>query len=51
MVIQFHPHGEHVCYCPACGYEKTVEANVKCNQQICPECGDTMRAKETGEYR
>jgi len=51
MAIQQHPHGEHVCYCPVCGYEKTVPAGVKCNQQTCPECNERMRAKETGERR
>lgn len=46
-----HEHGPHQCYCPSCGYEVEVEAYVKCNTQICPCCGGTMRAKETGELR
>jgi hypothetical protein len=51
MSINIHPHGEHVCYCPVCSYEKTVEANEKCNQQVCPICGTRMRAKDIGERR
>jgi len=46
-----HPHGAHVCVCPECGEEITVEEDVKCNTQKCPECGARMRAKETGERR
>lgn len=46
-----HEHGAHTCYCPSCGLEVEVEANVRCNSQICPECGDRMRAEDTGEYR
>jgi len=46
-----HPHGEHVCECPECGKEITVEESVKCNEQKCPECGTRMRAKEIGERR
>ena len=45
------PHGPHLCYCPNCNTEVEVEAYVKCNTQICPNCGTRMRAKETGEYR
>jgi len=51
MAIEVHPHGEHLCYCPQCGYEQTVDAYVQCKNQTCPECGGRMRAKETGEYR
>lgn len=46
-----HLHGEHICYCPSCGYEVTVDEYVKCNTLICCICGDRMRAKETGEFR
>jgi len=46
-----HPHGEHVCYCPKCNEEITVKENVKCNTQVCPECGTRMRAKDIGERR
>lgn len=46
-----HPHGEHVCVCPECGVEITVDENVKCNTQKCPKCGTRMRAVETGERR
>jgi transcription initiation factor IIE alpha subunit len=51
MTIGSHEHGDHTCYCPSCGYEETVGENVKCNTLTCPQCGDRMRAKETGEYR
>ncbi len=46
-----HPHGEHICVCPKCGEETTVEEDVKCNTQECPECGTKMRAKDIGERR
>lgn len=45
------PHGEHDCYCPSCGYALTVSTNVKCNSQVCPDCGNRMRATETGDFR
>jgi DNA-binding CsgD family transcriptional regulator len=51
MVTEVHEHGEHVCYCPSCGYETTVGENVRCKDQVCPQCGTYLRAKETGEYR
>jgi len=44
-------HGPHECYCPSCGYTETAAEYVKCNTLICPECGDRLRATETGEYR
>lgn len=46
-----HPHGEHICVCSKCGEEVTVEADVKCNTQKCPECGGPMIAKVAGEGR
>lgn len=46
-----HPHGKHICECPECGKETTVEEDIKCNTQKCPECGTRMRAKDTGERR
>lgn len=46
-----HEHGSHFCQCPSCEYKETVGAYVKCNSRICPQCGDRMRAIETGEYR
>jgi len=46
-----HPHGEHICYCPKCEHEITVDEDVKCNTQECPECGTRMRAKDIGERR
>ena len=46
-----HSHGEHVCYCPECGHEETVEESEKCNTQTCPECGVQMRAKDIGDRR
>ena len=46
-----HPHGEHICVCPKCGEEITVEEDVKCNTQECPECETQMRAKDIGERR
>ena len=51
MAIQVHPHGEHSCRCPACGYKTTVAAGVKCKEMTCPECGEHMRAEEIGERR
>ena len=46
-----HPHGTHTCYCPNCGYKQEVGENVKCNTIYCCECGDRMRAVDTGERR
>jgi len=46
-----HPHGEHTCVCPECDKEITVEENIKCNTQSCPECKVRMRAKDIGERR
>jgi hypothetical protein len=51
MTTPVHPHGEHVCYCPYCNYELTVEEGQKCNEQTCPNCGTALRAKEIGERR
>lgn len=51
MVTEVHPHGEHECYCPRCGYETIVAESVRCQDQVCPECGTYMRAKEAGEFR
>ena len=49
--LKAHQHGPHKCYCPSCEYEELVEANVRCNTLHCPQCGDRMRAVETGERR
>jgi len=46
-----HKHGLHSCYCPSCGYTIEVDVYQKCKEQVCPLCGDRMRATETGEYR
>lgn len=46
-----HEHGPHICYCPSCSTEVEVGPYIKCNTQVCPQCGSMMRAKETGEYR
>lgn len=46
-----HPHGDHVCVCPACGKEITVAEDIKCNTQDCPDCGTRMRAQDIGERR
>jgi len=46
-----HPHGEHVCICPECKEEVTVDEGVKCHTQECPECGAPMVAKEAGDWR
>ena len=46
-----HPHGEHICYCPGCGYEAVVGEGVRCQAQTCPVCGTQMRARNTGELR
>jgi hypothetical protein len=51
VIAAYHPHGEHVCYCPACGREITVGTGIPCNTQTCPACGVRMRAKGAGEYR
>lgn len=44
-------HGSHECYCPSCNYRQMVDAYSKCNTLTCPDCGDRLRATETGEYR
>lgn len=46
-----HEHGPHTCYCPSCGYKVTVDTGVQCNTLNCPDCGQPLRAVETGEYR
>lgn len=46
-----HPHGEHSCYCPSCGYQETVGASERCNQRSCPYDGTRLRAVDTGERR
>jgi len=46
-----HPHGDHICVCPECGEEVTVEANIKCNTQTCPKCDEPMVAQTAGERR
>jgi len=46
-----HKHGSHLCYCPSCGSQIEVEEYQKCNELDCENCGDKMRAVETGEYR
>jgi len=46
-----HPHGEHECKCPECGHKVSVEADVRCKEQKCSECGAQMRAVEIGERR
>jgi len=46
-----HPHGEHKCECPECGYTVMVAEGIKCNAQECSECGEQMRAVEIGEQR
>jgi len=46
-----HPHGDHVCICSKCGNEITVEAGMKCNEQVCPKCGGPMIAQTAGERR
>jgi transcription initiation factor IIE alpha subunit len=46
-----HEHGEHECYCPRCGYSVTVAENVRCRDQVCPECGGYLRARDPGEFR
>jgi transcription initiation factor IIE alpha subunit len=51
MTTRTHPHGEHDCICPDCGYRITVGADQRCNQQQCPECGSRMRAEDTGQFR
>lgn len=51
MTTSTHPHGEHTCICMDCGYRTTVGADVRCNQQKCPECGGRMRAEDTGQFR
>ena len=51
MTTKVHPHGEHVCVCPSCGYRDTVGADERCNQRRCPECGARMRAEDVGEFR
>jgi len=46
-----HPHGEHDCYCPACGIVLTVGEGVQCSSIDCPDCGTGMRALGIGERR
>jgi len=46
-----HLHGEHDCYCPACGYQESVGEGVMCSGQKCPVCGQWMRAVDIGERR
>lgn len=46
-----HEHGDHVCYCPTCGYRQEVSEYVKCNTLSCPYDGTRMRAEDTGERR
>jgi|GEM_PF-1137335 len=46
-----HEHGPHTCYCPSCGSQVTADTGVRCSTLICPDCGQPMRALETGEYR
>ena len=46
--ISQHPHGEHDCYCPICGYREVVEEYVRCSTLTCPTCGERMRAVERG---
>jgi uncharacterized paraquat-inducible protein A len=46
-----HEHTAHECYCPRCGYSVTVPENVRCKDQVCPNCGAYLRARETGKYR
>lgn len=44
-------HGPHTCYCPNCGTQVTADSYVQCKTLTCPDCGQRMRALETGEYR
>lgn len=44
-----HPHGEHTCVCPECGYETEVSEGDRCREISCPVCEQKMRAKEPGE--
>ena len=46
-----HPHGEHDCYCPACGITLTVGESAQCFGIDCPDCGTRMRAVDIGERR
>jgi len=46
-----HPHGEHDCYCPACGITLTVGEGIQCSSIDCPDCGTRMRAVDIGERR
>ena len=46
-----HPHGPHTCVCPDCGEVFEAEADQKCNNVECPECGARMRAEVVGEKR
>ena len=41
----------HLCRCPACDYEMSLEEGEKCNLMECPLCGTRMRALSTAEYR
>jgi len=46
-----HLHGEHDCYCPACGITLTVGESIQCSSIDCPDCGTRMRAVDIGERR
>ena len=46
-----HPHGDHACVCSTCKTESTVGADVKCNTQVCANCGDPMTAVVAGDKR
>ena len=49
-MVNIHPHGLHLCSCPACGYQTEVEEYTQCNTLPCPVCGNRLRAVERGEY-
>ena len=38
---------EDLCLCPQCQYEQIHQPGMPCKQQICPECGHTMKLKGT----
>lgn len=50
VAMQTHPHGEHICYCPECGYQMIADAYLKCRELSCPQCGNRMRASNVGEF-